>query len=74
MEFKVFLIGTRLYDLDDAPGYTGYIFGTVEDAEAYCAERNKDIEEAWEEYEWEEIDCLNPEKLASLLNQGQCPA
>lgn len=71
MEFKVFLIGIGLYDLDDAPGYKGYIIGTSEDAEAYCAELNKDHEYKWEDYEWEELDCLNPEKLAAFLNQGQ---
>ena len=68
MDFKIFLIGNRLFDLDDAPGYDGYIFGTVEDAKAYCAELDKDIEEPWDEHDWLELDCLNPEKLAAFLN------
>ena len=70
MEFKVFLIGNGLYDLDDAASYKGYIIGTEEDAAAYCAELNKGHEYRWEDYEWEELDCLNPEKLAAFLNQG----
>jgi len=72
MEFKVFLISNGIYDIDDAGYVKGYIFGTEEDAAAYCAELNKDHEYRWEDFEWEELDCLNPEKLAAFLNQGQC--
>lgn len=68
MEFKVFLISNGIYDIDDAGYVKGYIFGTEEDAEAYCAELNKDNEYKWDDFEWEELDCLNPEKLAALLN------
>ena len=68
MEFKVFLIANQLYDMDDSPTIRGYIVGTAEDAEAYCAELNKDVEYSWDKWEWEELDCLNPEKLSAFLD------
>lgn len=65
MEYKVFLIGCDFYTMDDCAIIRGYIFGTEEDAEAYCAELNKDSNMG---FEWEELDCLNPDKLAAFLN------
>lgn len=73
MENKIILIGRRLFYLDDAPDILGYIFGTVEDAEAYCKklDKDEDVEERWDEHEWIILDCLNSEKLDDFLNQGQ---
>lgn len=77
MENKIYLI---YKDFDDCSKYfIGYIFGTEEDVRAYVHEHNKDIGSGWGDkytwnedwYTWDELDCLNPEKLAAFLNQGQ---
>ena len=65
MEYRVFLIGCDLYNSDDAAIIKGYIFGTEDDAEAYCAKLNQDSNMG---FEWEELDCLNPEKLSAFIN------
>ena len=45
--------------LDDACGIKGYIYGTTDEAEAYCKELNKDFEWFEPKYTWEVLDCLN---------------
>jgi len=60
MEKKVYLI---YWDsIDDACEIIGYIFGTEEEAESYCNELNKGHKYRWEDYDWIELDRLNPEK------------
>ena len=63
MNFGIFLIGCDFYNMDDAAIIKGYILGTEEDAKAYCAELNK--KDPFMNFEYEELDCLNPEKIPS---------
>lgn len=59
MEKKVYLI---YWDsIDDGCEIIGYIFGTEAEAEAYCKELNKGHKYRWEDYDWIELDRLNPE-------------
>jgi hypothetical protein len=64
MEKKVFII---FQDDPDNYGYLpsmikGYIYGTEEEAEAYCEELNKSCKYRWDKYIYDELDCLNPQK------------
>lgn len=77
MENKVYLI---YRDCDEGPcHFKGYLFCTEDEAKAYIRDLNNNIAPgyddpyAWNDewYECDALDCLNPEKLASFLNQGQ---
>jgi hypothetical protein len=60
MENKVYLIYRD--SCDDSCEIKGYILGTKEDADAYCEKLNKGHEFYWEDYDWVELDCLNPKR------------
>ncbi len=77
MENKIYVI---YKDSDEGPCYfKGYIYGTEDEAKAYIRELNNNIAPGWDDpYAWNDdwfecdaLDCLNPEKLAAFLNQGQ---
>ena len=71
MKNKIYLI---YWDsIDDGCSLKGFVYGTEEDADACCDAINKD-KPYDDHYYWEELNCLNPEKWNTLLNQGQCPA
>ena len=59
MEKKVFLIYRD--SGDDTCSIRGYIYGTEEDADAYCREINKDAKYEWDCYYLEELVRLNQE-------------
>lgn len=60
MENRIYLIYRD--DCDDSCEIKGYILGTAEEAEAYCENLNKGHEFIWEDFDWMELDCLNPPK------------
>lgn len=60
MEKYIFVIYADC--IDDACEFKGYIYGTSDDAEAYCNEINKDIEWPDYKYTWIALDCLNAHK------------
>lgn len=51
---------------DDCCHIMGYIYGTQDEADAYCNELNKNNKYYWEDYTWEELKRLNPHKLQKL--------
>lgn len=58
-------MGKRIYliykdDCDDCCQIKGYILGTEEAADAYCENLNKGHEFEWEDFDWVELECLNP--------------
>ena len=62
MEKKVFMI---FMDDPESYGYLpsmikGYIYGTEEEAQAYCEELSKGAKYRWDQYIYEELECLNP--------------
>lgn len=60
MEKKVYAI---YWDSqDDCCHIKGYIYGTEDEAAAYCEEINKGNKYYWEDYDYEELECLNPQK------------
>ena len=40
---------------DDCCHIKGYIYGTQDEADAYCNELNKNNKYYWEDYTWEEL-------------------
>ena len=40
----------------------GHIYGTADEADAYCEELNKDNKYDCQDYTYEELECLNPQK------------
>lgn len=45
--------------LDDGCSIKGYIYGTSDEAEAYCKELNKKMKAYDPQYTWDVLDCLN---------------
>lgn len=58
MEKKIYLIYKD--DCDDACTIRGYILGTAQEAEDYCGKINEGHEYWWEDFDWMELECLNP--------------
>ena len=57
MEKKHYLIFRD--NSDDRAYILGYIFGTEEEADAYCSKLNENATYIWDEFEYKEIDKLN---------------
>lgn len=57
MKNKIFLIYKD--SCDDCCTIKGYINGTSDDAEEYCNKLNEGNEFEWEDFYWEELECLN---------------
>lgn len=57
MENSIYLIFKD--SIDDACEIKGYIYGTMEDADKYCDDYNKNCRYSWEEITWEKIERLN---------------